>query len=285
MKSTSLLTFACLMAPFLATSGASFSDCRPKYSGNIAINNEQIGITGQYNSLGKVSKGFTPVNFVFYECKIEGYSRSPDEYGFLIANGVDKSKCATAILQGSDKSFATIDHYQCDYNGANKEQINRQLVYANYFRPNGGDAVIDITFQGSPKTETNTGFTMRHASPLRPQKVSKKAQSSSTTRRTTSDMTLYPCMMSLSNRPILSCQANRPRMKRRLRMILERMVSHFQPVLKQFSHLPRRSFELYSAERLFWSKSDNQKVAMLHRCCLLLLHLFFVGIYIPLTQS
>lgn len=164
MKYASLLTFVSLLAPFLAASSASFSDCRPKYSGNIAINKEQVGITGQYSSLGQVAKGFKPVNFIFYECKIEGYNRSPDEYGFLIANGVDKSKCATAILQGNDKSFASIDHYPCDYNGSDKEQINRQLVYANYYRPSGGDAVIDITFQGSPKTETNTGFTMRHAS-------------------------------------------------------------------------------------------------------------------------
>ncbi|PWN31417.1 uncharacterized protein FA14DRAFT_193016 [Meira miltonrushii] len=164
MKSTSLLTFACLMLPFLASSSASFSDCRPKYSGNIAINNNQVGINGEFAFLGKVAQGFTPVNFVFYECKIAGYSRSPDEYGFIIANGVDKSKCATALPHNDENSWATIDHHECDYNGANKEQINRQLVYANYYRPGGGDAVIDITFQGSPKTETNTGFTLRHAS-------------------------------------------------------------------------------------------------------------------------
>lgn len=164
MKSTSFLILICLMVTLLATIKASFSDCRKKYSGNLAIKNEQVGTGGQYITLGDVAQGFTPVNFIFYECKIEGYYRSPDEYGFIIANGIDTSKCATAILHGSDTSSATVDHYQCDYNGANKEQINRQLVYANYYRPNGGDAVIDITFQGSPKTETSTGFTLRHAS-------------------------------------------------------------------------------------------------------------------------
>lgn len=164
MKSTSFIILTCLLATLLATTNASFSDCRKKYSGNLAIKNEQVGTSGQSTSLGDVAQGFTPVNFIFYECKIEGYYRSPDEYGFIIANGVDTSKCATAITHNDQNSYATIDHHQCDYNGADKEEINRQLVYANYYRPNGGDAVIDITFQGSPKTETSTGFSLRHAS-------------------------------------------------------------------------------------------------------------------------
>jgi hypothetical protein len=164
MKYASFITLSCLLATFLATTNASFSDCRKKYSGNLAIKNTQVGINGKYAFLGDVSQGFTPVNFVFYECQIKGYNRSPDEYGFIIADGIDTSRCGTAITHNDQNSYATIDHYQCDYDGANKEQINRQLVYANYYRPNGGDAQIDITFQGSPKTETSTGFSLRHAS-------------------------------------------------------------------------------------------------------------------------
>lgn len=160
MKCASVLTFI-LLVGILTTANAAFSDCRKKYSGNLAIKGKQVGVTGQLHELGNVDAGFSPTSFAFYECNIKGYHRSPDEYGFLIAEGVSVSQVATAWPRNN--AFATIKHEQGDYNGSNKEKINHQLVYANYFRPNGGDAQIDITFQGSPNKETSTGFSLRHA--------------------------------------------------------------------------------------------------------------------------
>ncbi|PWN31374.1 uncharacterized protein FA14DRAFT_158744 [Meira miltonrushii] len=162
MKSNFSLILTLILATSVYHSKAAQSDCRKKYTGNIALGTNQVGTGGQQNTLGQVGKGdYKAVSFAFWECKINNYYRSPDEFGFLVADGVNPSNCATAVL--GDVNGATVNHQACDFDGKDKDKINRQLVYANYYRPNGGDANVDIFFQGSPLIPTRTGFDSKHA--------------------------------------------------------------------------------------------------------------------------
>lgn len=162
MKSNFSLILTLVLAIAAYNAKAAQSDCRKKYTGNLAIGNDQVGTGSKQDALGQVGKSaYKAVSFAFWECKLDNYYRSPDEFGFLVADGVDPSKCATAVL--GDVNGAIINHQPCDFDAKNKDKINRQLVYANYFRPNGGDANVDIFFQGSPLNPTRTGFDSKHA--------------------------------------------------------------------------------------------------------------------------
>lgn len=162
MKSNFSFVLALILASAVCSSKAAQSDCRKKYTGNISVGIDQVGTDGKNNTLGQVGKtDYKAVSFAFWECKISNYYRSPDEFGFLVAGGVDPSNCATAVL--GDVNGAFINHQTCDFDAVDKDKINRQIVYANYYRSNSGNAQVDVFFQGSPLNSTRTGFDAKHA--------------------------------------------------------------------------------------------------------------------------